>query len=638
MNKIKLFLLSFFLLLPGCTSINQVNTPLPTLSENSTTSPIIIAAVSIKEQTNVFSGPSSTDYAILDILEPGTSVIPIASYGNFIQVQYSNDQKGFILKNALEKVPPEIPSILTENIEPVKINLLDLFYDPKTVKSNGIATIDCMQYNSFWGYEVGPFSIKNPISFKIDMTLLGQYGSVIISGRIPNQSMPFWFNRLSMYVNPNGYIDFRDGQDEQSVYSTEISGIAGKPFAISFPDKNGKTVVFESQTGETLASFDLSTLPNMNFPNGLFPEGQFYVGVTVAPKSKLEIHQLELNYVPDGIYQQPQVTLREMADQENIILGATLGSIYSHNTKLYTTLRDNFNGATIDFGWSTIEPERGVFDFSDTDPRVDFALQNNMKITGLHLLWGDRAQIPGWLLNGNYSKDELETILKEYIVALASHYKGKIYIWSIANEFTDRYLWGGDFWYDELGPDYIKLAFALARETDPNAILMLNEDGNESMLGSHAQVVSTMLSFVKKWQSEGMPIDAIGMQMHFGPNLNYPIPTKDQVKETIQKIDDLGLSVYITEFDINLYGVSGTQEEKLSFQANGYKEMFAACLESSNCKGFSIFGVSDDTSWLTTNYPDADPLIFDEKYNPKPAYYSLYDLLSEKTSTGDQVK
>jgi endo-1,4-beta-xylanase len=240
------------------------------------------------------------------------------------------------------------------------------------------------------------------------------------------------------------------------------------------------------------------------------------------------------------------------------------------------------------------------------------------------------------LLAGNFTQDELREILHEYIVKVVSRYKGKVHIWSVANEYTSGRIWGGDFWYDRLGPEYVELAFKWAHETDPNALLMLNEGGNESMASpANRPVVTRMLSFVKEWKEKSVPIDVIGMQMHLlSPGSSRRVPAKEDVIQTMQLFSDLGYPVYVTEFDVSLHGVAGDQQERRDFQAQVYEEMLEACLESEVCRGFSIFGLSDANSWYRAcdgclNLPDAEPLIFDENSLPKPAYFALLEVLQE---------
>ena len=69
--------------------------------------------------------------------------------------------------------------------------------------------------------------------------------------------------------------------------------------------------------------------------------------------------------------------------------------------------------------------------------------------------------------------------------------------------------------------------------------------------------------------------------------------------------------------------------------------MAEACIESGVCDSFSTWGISDKDSWLTcTEYffcqrlPNADPLMFDKDYQPKPAFFAVYDAFAQGLAAG----
>ena len=68
--------------------------------------------------------------------------------------------------------------------------------------------------------------------------------------------------------------------------------------------------------------------------------------------------------------------------------------------------------------------------------------------------------------------------------------------------------------------------------------------------------------------------------------------------------------------------------------------MLEACLESGVCDSFATWGISDSTSWITCAYhtcvnePQADPLMFDQDFNPKPAYFAVRDALANTPAAG----
>jgi GH35 family endo-1,4-beta-xylanase len=105
-------------------------------------------------------------------------------------------------------------------------------------------------------------------------------------------------------------------------------------------------------------------------------------------------------------------------------------------------------------------------------------------------------------------------------------------------------------------------------------------------------------------------------------------PSKDDLIRTMQSY---GLPIYVTEIDVDLTGVPGTQKERFDLQAKLYSEALEACLESGVCDSFSFWDIGDHTSWLVVygNKPNADATIFDKNFKPKPAYFALLEVLSE---------
>jgi len=96
---------------------------------------------------------------------------------------------------------------------------------------------------------------------------------------------------------------------------------------------------------------------------------------------------------------------------------------------------------------------------------------------------------------------------------------------------------------------------------------------------------------------------------------------------------ELGVRIYITEFDVNLQNYPGTQQQRWQFEAGVYRDMLTACLESGVCDSFTTWGVSDSTSYLSCKDPwcdqllNSDPLMFDHNFNPKPAYFAMQSVL-----------
>lgn len=217
-------------------------------------------------------------------------------------------------------------------------------------------------------------------------------------------------------------------------------------------------------------------------------------------------------------------------------------------------------------------------------------------------------------------------ILRDTITQVMTHYRGKIKEWVVVNEPYINPYRQEDVFYKRIGADYIEIAFQAARETDPTAILIYNDSDNHSTSGITTQLTRDIVQSLKP---KGL-IDGVGLQMHLE---GAKPPSKQDVINTMRSY---GVPVYVTEFDVNMKDVSGTQEERYSKQAAIYKDMLQACLESGVCKSFSFWGIGDKYSWIETEKwysrysPDGIPTLFGDNLKPKPAYFAVRDVLSGK--------
>jgi endo-1,4-beta-xylanase len=176
---------------------------------------------------------------------------------------------------------------------------------------------------------------------------------------------------------------------------------------------------------------------------------------------------------------------------------------------------------------------------------------------------------------------------------------------------------GTDVFYQKFGYDYIDLAFQIAREADPNAILIYSADDNETA-ASPASALTHQI--VDRLKSKGL-VDGVGFAMHL--DASQP-PDKAAVIAEMQSYE---LPVYVTEIDVDLGNTYLSKEDRYAKQAQVYGDMLSACVESGVCKSFSFWGIGDKFSWLMRENALADPAPFDSDLNPKPAYFSLLDAL-----------
>lgn len=332
--------------------------------------------------------------------------------------------------------------------------------------------------------------------------------------------------------------------------------------------------------------------------------------------------------------QLPNPPLKELAERKGIQVGSFASLKYLRERAYTDILASEFDYAIIDgepnwrFENATLRPTKDTFDFTDLDKVFDFADQNNMPVRVQHMLWGDDKWLPDWLTQGNFTKAELLDIIHNHIATIGARYKGKVREYTVVNEAFSRELKTGgnkDWWGEHIGREYIDDAFIWAKQADPNAVLILNDFGNET----EGDISNLMYDYIKDAKARGVPIDALGMQMHIS---SENAPSTDKVVANMKRFADLGVKIYITEFDVNMHDAKGSDDEKDQRQAQIYSDMMQACLTvgPNVCPNFGFLGLVDRQSWYNgIGLDDANPLLFRSDYTPKPAFFAVRDTLQK---------
>lgn len=320
----------------------------------------------------------------------------------------------------------------------------------------------------------------------------------------------------------------------------------------------------------------------------------------------------------------PVEALRDRAAARGLFVGAAVNAEALQNDPQYAeTLGREFNMLTAEnvMKFERIHPEQGRYDFSAADLLVGFAEANDMQVRGHTLVW--HSQIPNWLEQGDWTKEELKAILHDHIMTVVGRYRGRVRAWDVVNEaIADDGSLRDTIWLKGIGPEYLDLVFQWAHEADPNALLFYNDFGGEG-LSEKSDAVYALVSGMKE---RGIPIHGVGLQMHVSIS-EYPPP--EDTRANIQRLGDLGLTVHITELDVRVQ--KPVTQNKLDTQAVVYREIMSACLTEKACKAFVMWGFTDKYSWVPWFFKGFDAaLIFDDQYQPKPAYFALMEILAEK--------
>lgn len=327
-------------------------------------------------------------------------------------------------------------------------------------------------------------------------------------------------------------------------------------------------------------------------------------------------------------------TLREAAHSSGVLIGAAVRPSLFSEAAYFATLAREFNMVEPEdaMKWWTLRHDPAKFDFREGDEVVRFAQAHDMKVRGHCLVWDHNN--PDWLTQGHFTPVELSHLLQEHIATVMKHYAGQVFAWDVVNEVLDENGHLRDSpWYNQpgigladKGTAYIEQAFRWAHEADPHALLFYNEAEGEG-LNRKSDAIYAM---VKDFRQRGVPIDGVGLQMHIS-QLNLDTVA---IASNIARLTALGLQVHITELDVSLPLDSTGQPAKADLlrQAEVYRAIVRACLQSKGCTAIQTWGFTDKYSWIGSHSHGTRgaALPFDRTYKPKPAYNAMIEELSGK--------
>ena len=210
----------------------------------------------------------------------------------------------------------------------------------------------------------------------------------------------------------------------------------------------------------------------------------------------------------------------------------------------------HFNSITLENSMKAalINPQPGVFNFAPADAFVAFGEAHKMFIIGHTLVWHN--QVPSWFFTNaagkpNTKEEQIER-LRSHIKTVAGRYAGRVHAWDVVNEVIDNdgsyrpTLWVNAFGN---GDTLVKYAFKFAGEFAPNTELYYNDFN-----AWRPEKRDGIVRMVKMLQKEGIRIDGVGIQGHWG--LNYPKTT--YIEAAIDAYAACGVKVMITELDVDV--------------------------------------------------------------------------------------
>jgi endo-1,4-beta-xylanase len=298
-----------------------------------------------------------------------------------------------------------------------------------------------------------------------------------------------------------------------------------------------------------------------------------------------------------------------------------------------------------DFLWYQLKPTPDAeLNFGPGDAIVAKAEENRQLVFGAHLVW-DEGFGEGWPEGAAFelSEQEAREILFGTLEATVRRYRGRIAGWIVVNEIVangdegERGMRTDYPWYQTIGRGFAAEAFHLARANDPDATLVLNEFGFETVneFGDRPEPRRrNALSIIDELQAQNVPLDAFGIQGHLLADRFKERFNRKAYRRFLAEIADRGLDILITELDVLDDGLPAAERRRDVAISDVYERYLDTVLKEPAVKSVMPFGLSDRYTWLQEDYPREDgaerrPLPYDGDLKKKPAYWELRESLRQ---------
>jgi len=304
--------------------------------------------------------------------------------------------------------------------------------------------------------------------------------------------------------------------------------------------------------------------------------------------------------------------------------GILEGAAKEHAERVTDAFLDLFNFATLPFYWGRFEPERGKPGTAFMRKGAQWLVERGLVLKGHPLCW--HTVTAPWLLelsNAEILEAQIARIHRD-----VADFAGLVDMWDVLNEVVimpvfDKYDNGITRICKELSRiPMVRTMFNAARETNPGAILLLND----------FDVSSAFDILVEGCLEAGIKIDVIGIQSH----MHQGYWGVEKTEWVLANFERFGLPIHFTEttilsgdimpahiVDLNDWqvdewpstpeGEARQTEEIVSF----YKTLLANPL----VEGITYWGMTDG-GWLKA----PGGFLTRDGY-PKPSYHALHDLV-----------
>jgi len=281
---------------------------------------------------------------------------------------------------------------------------------------------------------------------------------------------------------------------------------------------------------------------------------------------------------------------QSLAEGKEKFLGAATSSyLWRYFDKYWNQITPGNDGK-----WGSVEPIRGVYNWTNLDKIYNFAVNRGLLFKEHTLVWGQ--QEPSWIKSLDTAQQR--QAVENWIKAIGERYP-KMALVDVVNEPfhaqpSYKEALGGN---GSTGWDWVIRAFEFARKyCPPTAQLLLNE---YNVL--HDNLTTTnYIKLIELLKNRNL-IDGIGIQGHYfefrsetDATTNKYVYNINTIKSNLERLAATGLPIYITEFDIDEFNDQAQLEQ--------YKIYFPIFWSHPQVKGITFWGYIQGDVWSAHPY------------------------------------
>ncbi len=211
--------------------------------------------------------------------------------------------------------------------------------------------------------------------------------------------------------------------------------------------------------------------------------------------------------------------------------------IKTNRVKYQKLIKDNFNYAVHENAakWFNVEPQRGEIHWTLAERMSRWCTENDIKMRGHCIIWGQKKNIPPW--QENIDKSELRRHVERRCKGTVNWFAGIIDEWDLNNEMLHSR------WYrEQLGDEIVGDMFRWAKQANPDVVLTLND--YNILNNKYRSELDKYLRQIKNFLDKGYPVGGINCQGHswYGEtNIGF-------VKYALDELGKFKLGLKISEY------------------------------------------------------------------------------------------